>query len=396
MRHITVIKTNAGGEYEWLNIGETNSTSHHGDVEQLADTVDANASMVFLAPAETTLLREVEYDSNERSIYRKTIPYALEDDLVNDVEDLHFAFSAPIDDKVQVAAINRQSIDQWLDDFKNEGLELDKLVPEGQLLPLYEDGWTLLVDGDRWLLRYGQASTVAIEQDTAVIALQLLLDQTEEFPEKLYLFTSSVQQQEVVDSLPDMLKTKVEWLDQDYWDVVAQQHKSPDLLNVLQGDYAQSLPYLKWVKQWRNPLILLAVVLVVQLLAGVANHYQLNRENLELRQELQSIVRQVIPSGPADPQRLRRKVNSMQGTSSDGFVSLLNQTAATLMKTKGLSIRSLNYNERQNEIRLTIVVDSFKDVETVRSSLEALGLEAMMTGSNQDGGKVRAGLKIKG
>jgi len=392
----TFIKTNAGGEYEWLNLSDGQQSSHHGDVEQLVDSAEAETSFVFLAPAETTLFREVEYDSTERSIFRKTIPYSLEDDLVNDVEDLHFAFSTPENDKVLVTAIAKTSVDQWLGDFNAENLELKKLVPEGQLIPLFDNGWTLLVDGDRWLLRYGIAHAVAIEKDTALIALQLLLDEAEQFPDKLYLFTSSGQYEEVLQLLPELLRGITQWQEKDYWDVIADNYNPSVLLNILQGDYAQRLPYLKWVSQWRTPLILLAVVLVVQLLAGLANQYKLSQENVELRREVESIVRQVIPTGPADPVRLRRKVSSMQGSTSEGFVSLLNQSASLLMRTKGLSIKSLNYNERQNEIRLTIIVDSFKDVETVRASLEESGLEAQMTGSNQDGDKVRAGLKIKG
>ena len=396
MTQTTFIKTNAGGEYEWLNLSDGQQSSHHGDVEQLVDSAEAETSFVFLAPAETTLFREVEYDSTERSIFRKTIPYSLEDDLVNDVEDLHFAFSTPENDKVLVTAIAKTSVDQWLGDFNAENLELKKLVPEGQLIPLFDNGWTLLVDGDRWLLRYGIAHAVAIEKDTALIALQLLLDEAEQFPDKLYLFTSSGQYEEVLQLLPELLRGITQWQEKDYWDVIADNYNPSVLLNILQGDYAQRLPYLKWVSQWRTPLILLAVVLVVQLLAGLANQYKLSQENVELRREVESIVRQVIPTGPADPVRLRRKVSSMQGSTSEGFVSLLNQSASLLMRTKGLSIKSLNYNERQNEIRLTIIVDSFKDVETVRASLEESGLEAQMTGSNQDGDKVRAGLKIKG
>ena len=400
MTAATLIKTNAGGEYEWLELANGAQNSSHGDVEQLVESSPSGNQLIFIAPTENTLLREVSYDSSEKSMYRKTIPYTLEDDIVDDVEDLHFAFGAPTDNTVMVAAVNRQGFEEWLEDFNAGHVELQQLVPESLLLPHHSNGWTLLVDGDRWLVRCSESNAIAFEKDTAILALQLMLDESEELPERLYLYTTDTQHEDVIAQLPELLKGIVEWNNQDYWDVLANSFESNNagLLNMLQGEYAQSLPYMKWLNLWKKPLILFAIVLVVQLVGGFANQYLLKQENTRLRAEIESIYRTVVPRGAVvDAERqLKKKVAGLKGGSSEGFVTLLDRCAKVLMGTQGLTIKNLNYNERQSEIRLTILVPSFKDVEAVRIALEQKGLNAQMTGSNQDGDKVRAGLKIRG
>ena len=124
----------------------------------------------------------------------------------------------------------------------------------------------------------------------------------------------------------------------------------------------------------------------------------LENRNGELRAQIEQAYRKAIPRGAVlDPEKqLRRQVNVMTGASGQGFVSLLGQIGPVLGAVDGLILQSLNYNEKQSEVRLTIVAASFDDVETARADLEALGLKAELTGSSSEGDKTRARLRVRG
>jgi type II secretion system protein L len=392
-----LIKTNAGGEYEWLHLSETHQSTSEGDIAQLAQAGVVDSNRVFIVPAESILLRKISYENSERSIYRKTIPYSLEDDIVDDIDEMHFSFGEAKNNKVLVAAIKRTGVDRILESFQQEKLEIQQLIPELLVIPYHGDGWTVLVDGKRWLIRTSETSGFALEEETASLGLQLALDEAEQLPEKLYLYTSEVQYEETCSHLPEILKGKVEWEDQDYWGVVAQNYPVSNALNMLQGDYARSLPWHKWRKQWQLTLIVLAVTLIFQFGSGLINQSLLETENTRLRSQIETAYKQVVPRGAivdAETQ-LRRKVNAMKGSNSEGFVSLLDRASKVIAATKEVSIKSMNYSEQQSEIRITLLVPSFKDVDIIRSKLEQIGLKATMTGSSEDGGKIRAGLRIK-
>lgn len=396
-----LIKTSGLGNYQCLQLDDSGHEVFVGDAERLAEKAE-DAALVYIAPAEAITLRHASFDKHERKILTKTLPYSLEDDLVGDVEDLHFAFGHIADTSVPLAIVKRQCLQQWLDDLTEQGIQIQQLVPELQLLPLVENGWCLLVDEDRWLLRFSANEGFALEGDTANLALQLLLDQADELPQQLVVYCPPEQQQAMTNRLPEMLRSLVVWREEDYWQLVTEgyQQQTPQSapINLLQGDYALSLPWRKWWKSWQLAALLLLAATVLQLGVTYGKVSVLESKSLQLRVDVESAYRSVVPRGAVmEPERqLQRKVNALKGRSGDGFVSLFDKVGKVLAKNQGLALQSLNYSEKQAEIRLTVLANSFDDVETVRMNLEKLGLSAELTGSSAEGIKTRARLRIKG
>ncbi|MEE8059258.1 MAG: type II secretion system protein GspL [Pseudomonadales bacterium] len=407
MNATILIKPCGVGNYQCLQLGETGHEHFVGDSERLADAAE-NTTLVYIAPAEAITLRTVHFDNHEKKILQKTLPYSLEEDLVDDVEDLHFALGAIANNTVLLTIVNRQLLSQWLEDLEQQGVEIQQLVSELQLLPVANNSWSLLVENDRWLLRSAGSEGFAMEADSASLALQLLLDQADPLPEQLRVYCQQDQQPSILSRLSEMLRGMVEWSDDDYWQVVADgylqngQNKQNGQqfipINLLQGDYALSLPWRKWWKRWQIAAMLLLSATVLQLGVTFGEMEVLESDNLELRVAIERSYRSVVPKGAVmDPERqLRRKVNALKGSSGEGFVTLFDRIGKVLAKTEGLSLQSLNYTEKQAEIRLTVLANDFDSVETVRANLEELGLIAELTGSSIEGSKTRARLRIKG
>ncbi|HSB96635.1 MAG TPA: GspL/Epsl periplasmic domain-containing protein, partial [Spongiibacteraceae bacterium] len=96
-----------------------------------------------------------------------------------------------------------------------------------------------------------------------------------------------------------------------------------------------------------------------------------------------------------DPElQLRRKVEGLQGHQGGAALSLLQQIGSALKSVAGISVQNLTYSEKQGELRLSVSAAAFKDIEAVRLAMEKAGLTAQLVGSNADGEKTRAQLRI--
>ena len=405
MNSIILIKPCGIDNYEWLVAGNNATAAPElmvGDSERLQAQCNQANSVTLLAHAENISLKTVAFERHERKLLRQTIPYSLEDDCIDNIEEQHIALGNMAKSVVPVAIIKRDILDQSLAEALPETLEINQLVSELFYIPLSNNSWSVVVDGDRWLVRSAQYEGFALEMDAATFALQLMLDEADQLPEQVIIYCQQAQQDAVAAQLPELLRGIATWQYQDYWSVIAaglsQHQATPDSINLLQGDYAPSLPWKRWWQTWKVATVLLAAAIIFQLLGSYTQLSVLEQNNLELRTEIEQVYRSVIPRGAVmDPERqLRRKVAALKGASGEGFVAMLSQIGPVLNAVNGLSLQSLNYNEKQSEVRITILASDFNDVETARANLAKLGLKAELTGSNAEGGKTRARLRIRG
>jgi general secretion pathway protein L len=394
---IVLVKKQADNYFEWIVPGQQTEDIANGDAESLAGACPTGASVILLAPAEAVNLSIQAFDESEKKVFAKTLPYTLEDDLVEDIEDLHFSFGEVENNTVPLALLRFELLDGWLEELSQAGVELKKIVPEQCLLPWQEGSWTLLIDGDRYLLRNGQFAGFALERDTALLAMQLLVNESELLPESLVIYAGDQDRDELQSLIPDMLSSRLEWKEGTYWDVVAENFPEHAPLNLLQGIYASSLPWRSWWQQWRTLAAVVAATFTLQLIFNYVELSSLQSDNLALRTQIEQSYRKAIPSGKiVEPERqLRRQVNAMKGDNSSGFVALLDKMAPLLAGAE-YELQSMNYNGKLSEVRITVLASSFNEVEVLRAKIAEQGLTAEMTGSNTVGDKTRARLRIKG
>jgi type II secretion system protein L len=411
-----VVKQCGIDSYEWLQVGAgdasvgraANNTDSEqqlplfvGDGERLQQQAEQVGKVILLASARQVSIRQLPFEEHERKLLNQTLPYTLEDDCVDEVETLHFALGSLQGNSAPVAIIKREQLQQALADIEQQGVEVKQLVSELSFIPYSENSWSILVNGDSWLVRSGPYQGFALDAATISLGLQLLLDEAALPPERVTLYCPADQQVSCSNLLPELLKGVVDWQGDDYWQVInkgLQQASDKSAINLLQGEFARRLPWLRWWKLWRLVVILLVAAVVVQLASTYTELTVLESQNLQLRTEIERSYRTAIPRGAVmDPEKqLRRKVNALKGSGGDGFVRLLEKVAPVIAAIEGMNIQNLNYSEKQSEIRLTVLAAGFDDVETARNNLEKQGLKAELTGSSADGNKTRARLKIRG
>ncbi len=124
----------------WAVSDGKNGVVQRGTLESLSslEIPKGATKIVAVAPATDVLIRTVSIPARSRSKAFAAIPYALEDSLASEVEQLHFAL---LDwhpgAEAKVAVVARSKMDQWVQVLDEQAFTVDGLIPEYLLLPLH-------------------------------------------------------------------------------------------------------------------------------------------------------------------------------------------------------------------------------------------------------------------
>ncbi len=152
-----LLRLHADGSLAWLAQdaqGRALSASNVGAPP--GETIARAQRILVLVPSESVLLLDTPVVSSRRSQLLNAVPYALEDQLVSPVEELHFAlaerFSAA---RIPVAVVARATLREWIDVLAAHGIRADTMIPETLALPVSENSASVVIEDSRSLLRWG-------------------------------------------------------------------------------------------------------------------------------------------------------------------------------------------------------------------------------------------------
>lgn len=356
-----------------------------GELTRLAE-VAAGRSVVVIVPGTDVLFTAARVPSRSARQIQKALPFMLEEQLMGDVEDQHFAIGPRQDDgQIPVAVVARARLDGWLAALREAGLNPDAVVPDAALLPV---GTSVLMDGALGLLRFDNLSLFAMESELLPELLALRLGERQErLAVRLYGATEA-QRADVVATVGDTVELEViACYDPLY--LLAGQY-APDSLNLLQGDYAKRKDHSALWLAWRPAAILAGVALAVQLLGTGVEAWRLTQERNALVAEVAKVYAQAFPGErPRDPYKsLKSKLAGLHGGSGSGFLPMLQQLAEGMAQVPGVQPGGLTYESTRGEMRLDVTAPDFDTLERLRQALNGLGLavESGPASSGSDGG----------
>lgn len=396
MRDSAVIRI-LGGELYWYPPGSSGSPRPLDDASEIAQlqaiAAARRAPLLFAAPGADVSLRSVEFRAAERRHIARSLPYLLEDDFASDIEELHFASRSLGRLQLGVAVCTNDKMQYWQEQLA-ELPTVRQWVPEPLLLPWQPGELCLVVEADTVLVRYGVNSGFAIERELAGEMLAALAA-AESFDAVVVYGTD---QQVDMGLLPESLSEKLQWRTGDFSAALMLAVEEKQVLNLCQGAYGANVPVERWWRQWRVAAVLFVAAFGLQVVATYVDYRELASENLAMRRQIEAIYREVNPRGKARDyiKALQQQLGSLQGgRQSVGFVSLLERIGRVVQTEQGAQLASINFSDKLGDLRLNLVVPDFKAVESIRTRLDAAGLEAQMENSNASGDVVRARLKVR-
>lgn len=379
-------------QVEWLIKG---AHPEQGAPAELAAKA-ASCRLVLVAPGEAVTLTQATITSRHRSTLLQAIPYALEDSLSEDVEDLHFAIG-PVStgNPVPVAIVRHEVLKDWLACCAQAGITPAAAVPAPLLLPYQDDAWSVLVEDDQVLVRRGRWSGFVTDKENFNLLLNLALDEAgEQRPRALQVWGTPAL--EIAD--PDI---DIHYRDRPGHplEVLASGYRDDAIINLLQGPYSRQAHLSRWLAPWRVAAVLAGLWLGLQLIFQIVEYHQLQREQTALQAQIVQLYKEAVPDARRiiNPrvqleQRLRELRQGM-GEPTAGFLDLLYQGGQVLITFEDVTLRGLRYKENQLDIDLE--GSSLETLDRLKRRLaEAPGLDVQMRTTKRED-KVESQLTLK-
>ncbi|WP_245907227.1 type II secretion system protein GspL [Photobacterium sanctipauli] len=365
-------------------------------IAQLDDIADyaAQRAVYVLVPTSDVLLTEVAIPAGSSRQLATVLPFLLEEELAQDVDDLHVHLLQKSGEVAQVAVVEHRKVEFWLSALLDSGFEVKKMLPDSLCLPLFDNGYSAAELEGQWLIRQGESQGVCAESqwlDAWLSAQKAPLRFSAEAAEEEEASEESEAESEDTDQAD---KSEQPLVIHHYTPAPAGvsgvwQAEAPELVmqllaqgaatskaNLLSGVYKQQPVWRKYLKPWRKAAIAAGLVLSVLIAEHLISVQAMEKQALVYKAESERIFREVLPQFNRIPSQsyLKRQMNSelarLGGTSSNnGILPWLAELQPALAKVPQLSVQNLKYDQNRNELRFQAVASDFQHFEQLRTLL---------------------------
>ncbi len=399
MNRVIVGLTNDEGLYTW-RLREVGGywldDALEGTLDELAEYIGGRPCEVWLLlPGTRVITHQMAFSPQERKHLVSITPFQLEDSVATDVDLLHFALAAPGETEVAVAYTDKDWLTALLEKFSAHNVDVQVCTPESLMLPRNGPGsWCLRFD-DQVTVHYGDGLGFSIEPGLIMPALEALLTDIDPPEQVLLLADDKFGLTNLKAILPSEFKAQVEESLTDTWDSFGLADNTA--INLRQGDLARRLPIERWWQEWKTVAIVAGITILIYAGVNIGGYQALKAENVKLRQQIEQAYRSVVPRGRITDaeKQLKSKVNALKGSSSSGSaIQIIGRVAPLIAANKDISVKSINYAGKRNELRLDLLSKSFKALESLRVEVEQKGLKAEMLNAVAQGDSQQARMRI--
>lgn len=148
--------------------------------------IEEALEVIALVPGDEIVLSEVSLPKLSPARLRQALPFALEEEVLGELDELHFA-SGPYQEgqPLPVAIVKHSLMKQWLNSLNEAGIKADKMIPLGLALPYQEKEWQVLIHGDRAEVRTGTYACFSTDLANLETFLDLKKSEATEPPDRI-------------------------------------------------------------------------------------------------------------------------------------------------------------------------------------------------------------------
>ncbi len=363
-----------------------------------ATTEAAGLRVVALAPGIDCVLTQVSIPGRNRKKLLRAVPYALEEQFSEDVEDLHFALGPAVaGGEFPVVVVAIQRMNALLEVLTKAGLEVHQLIPDLLTIPCPADTVCAVIDGDVALVRSGPYSGFAVDAENLGLLLASQLEQGDGGTRSVHITVpagTTLPGLEVLDAQVEVQRTNGTALD-----VLARGLSSPSI-DLLQGAYSRSREWAKLWRPWRiTAALLLTGVVLTHAVKGV-DYMSLKQQQAELNSRIETVFKEAFPDARrvVNPRvQMQQKLEQMQRQRGGGsqFITLLARSGEVLRAAGDVDITGASF--RAGRLDLDLTVASLQILDELKQTLAARGLDVeIQSATTEAGQRVKSRLRIQG
>jgi general secretion pathway protein L len=374
-----------------------------------ATAMATGRKVVVILPAGEALVTDSEAPAKSAAKLAQVIPYALEERVADEIENLHFALGErdAATGRVPVVVIDRERFDARLAELRAAGLGPSEVYSEASLLPAMPGQLIALLDGDALTLRSADSPPMVMPALSINDAVEMALaSQPAPIPgleaaaPGLVLYAGHDEWQtheQTVDAWRDRFTgVKVQLLSEGPLTLLAPAAAAGDAVNLLQGALAVSSPLETGWRAWRVAAVLAGLLLCLHLGSRFFELHQLNKAEAALNASIDEAFRAAMPGAQNTTDARRRVAKRLEEVRSGGGGNLLPALAALAAARNaapGTTIEGVNY--REGVLDLRVIAPDAASLDAIGQQLKATSWQAEIKDLTASGDSYRGRLQIR-
>jgi general secretion pathway protein L len=360
----------------------------------------AGRRVCVLVPGSDVLLVEPEVPLKAGTKLQQVVPFALEEQLADDIEELHFAIGKRASDssRTPVAVVKRSLLDEWLSMLRTNGIEPEALYADSDLLPQNPGQAVALIEEDTVVVRAPLASPVTLPADALVEALAIAQQPLSNQPASaelsatgtrgLVLYTGAAEwhrHSAQVEGLRERFDgIKIQLLTSGPLALFAQQLPTTAGINLLQGDYVPKTTRTVGWQAWRVAAILLVCLIGLHVVGKAAELTLLKRNENKIDSSIGETFRQAMPGEHSTVdarRRLEQRLSAIRnGGDAGGFLPALQALVDARGAAPGTVLQAISF--RDGAVEMKVTAPDAASLDHLSQSLSASGWHAQLTSGN--------------
>lgn len=385
-----VVRIPLAGDPSWTAIDATGAVAPLAVDQAGADlsALAAGRKVALLVPGTEVALFSVQLPPGNESRLQQLAPLALEEQVSEDLERLHFAVGARDGSgQVPVAVASVAQMRDWLAQAEALRLRPDALFAESDLAPLLPGHVTLLATADELVLRDDGGRPVTFPADDPDLALTTLLGPAADLSTVNLAVYASPEDWPSHEANLEALRERVASLKVQLYtggllDLYAQGTLQSAPVNLLQGAFKQQSRGATHWQRWRWAAILLVGLLLLQSAASLWELRQVRRATAEVDESITRVYATIFPGQRPGPQirralEARLKAAASGGSAQGELMPLLAAVAAARQNVPLAKLESMTF--RPGALQLKMSAPSSDTLEQFSQALQAGGYGAQIT-----------------
>ncbi|HLZ98639.1 MAG TPA: type II secretion system protein GspL, partial [Steroidobacteraceae bacterium] len=340
----------------------------------------------------------------------RAVPFALEEQLTEDIDQLVFALGKRrAGGGTPVAVVSRAVLQGWLADLSAAGITPAAIYADMSLLPSNPGQSVLWLEHGRLSVRRPGKLPFAVELApvtdamvvAGVIADPLAADAGSHIMESAILYATredwTAVQAEIEALVERFASLKIQLLPDGPLPWLARSLESTDAVNLLQGEFAPAATGTDW-RRWRTAGALAAGLLAVHVAADAYQLRQAKHESAALDAQIAQLFSAAMPAvemrDPRSQMQARLERIRHAGPGAQYFLHTLQTLSGALSASPNTTIDSLSY--RQDLLEMKVTAPSLAALSQLTQQVGKEGLAAQIQSSTPVATGVEAHLQLRG
>ena len=339
---------------------------------------------------------------SQRAMYA-AVPYMLEDELGQDVEQLFFAYDNVKDESSEhncfVAIVEHAQIQAWQSWLADANIYANSMQVDVLAMPLIAGQWSAVAmsgsESTQIILRQGRWQGMTLDAQAWQFAAQHIFTKQQASDEQ-----DSQTNITAYSALPESEQLNIRYAEEELPLALLAQHSDKNSFNLLQGRYQVKTQHSKALTSWLWAAGIAACALLLNVGYKSAQLWQINAQQAQVEEQIISRYKQVFPRAKkvrigTIKSQLNRKIAELGGSSdSDGFLAMLAKVQPAFAKVPELKPESLKFDGKRQELRLQAVANDYQHFERFKNALNDADLVVKQGAQSNQGEQISGSYSI--